>query len=427
MNAGGTDWRNPQRLKVIAVALVMGLFLFMELVLHFYLGIDIIYTHFFYIFLILTGMWYHRKAVFAGCALGALHIGIEYITTGAIAPGVVVRAAMFILVAYLSGYLFEKIAEEQNRFMAYVVDTVGQIQVCSYPARSSLKLRGESRNDIARMQRDGDIGGLIAYLYAKNPEIRYCAAAALGDTGDHRAVEPLAGMLGNEETSVRWKAAEALSRLGEPALDALIRSLKDESVDVRWMAAIALGDTGDLRAVRPLIERLSDEEDRYVWSRAALALGRIGAPALDALIHALQTGEEQVRQGAALALGKIPEPAAIEALVGALDDRCGDIRLQATGALGEIGEPAVRPLITAMCGADRDRREMIAEALVSIGRPAIEPLLDAISHDDWTVRAGAATALGKMGDESAVPAITGMLDDMHEEVRTAAHNALKAG
>lgn len=266
MNAGGRDWRNPQRLKVIAVALVMGLFLLLELVLHFYLGIDIIYTHFFYIFLILTGMWYHEKAVFAGCALGAVHIGIEYLSTGTIAPGVAVRAAMFILVAYLSGYLFEKIAEEQNRFIAYVVDTVGQAQGRKSPARSALKLRGGSRNDILRMQRDGDIGGLIANLHAKNPEIRYCAAAALGDTGDLRAVEPLAGMLGNEETSVRWKAAEALSSIGAPAVDGLIRSLKDESVDVRWMAAIALGDTGDLRAVRPLIERLRDEEDRYVWS-----------------------------------------------------------------------------------------------------------------------------------------------------------------
>ena len=53
--------------------------------------------------------------------------------------------------------------------------------------------------------------------------------------------------LGDESETVRWKAAEALSQIGEPAKEivpVLIKALGDESEGVRSDAALALKKIG---------------------------------------------------------------------------------------------------------------------------------------------------------------------------------------
>ncbi|MDP8254053.1 MAG: HEAT repeat domain-containing protein, partial [Candidatus Kaelpia aquatica] len=64
----------------------------------------------------------------------------------------------------------------------------------------------------------------------------------------------------NLDSRVERGLIEALSYIGEPAVDPLIEALSDEDHQVREGAAKALGDIGDLRAVDPLIEALSDED-----------------------------------------------------------------------------------------------------------------------------------------------------------------------
>jgi len=56
-------------------------------------------------------------------------------------------------------------------------------------------------------------------------------------------------------------AVEALRRIGEPAVGPLIESLKDRDEDIRGGAANALGEIGDRRAVEPLIQALKDENE----------------------------------------------------------------------------------------------------------------------------------------------------------------------
>src|SRR5665647_721650 len=175
-----------------------------------------------------------------------------------------------------------------------------------------------SRSSIAGMKSSQDVRGLIRLLNHGDPDVRYEAAGALGDLRDASAVEPLITALKNDELSgVRWKAAEALSKIGAPAVDALIEALRHHDDDVRWKAAIALGEIGDPRAVEPLVTLLFDD-DRFVKSHAALALGAIGEPSVKPLIHALRDGDGNLRWGAAIALGKIRDPRAIEPLIRAL-------------------------------------------------------------------------------------------------------------
>jgi HEAT repeat protein len=83
---------------------------------------------------------------------------------------------------------------------------------------------------------------------------------------------------------VRYAAAEALVKIGAPAMEPLIAALKDKDSkdsDVRQAAAEALGEIKDPRAVEPLIAALKDEVSN-VREAAAQALDHLGwEPAQD--------------------------------------------------------------------------------------------------------------------------------------------------
>ena len=259
-----------------------------------------------------------------------------------------------------------------------------------------------SRSSITGMKAAQDVRGLIRLLNHRDPDVQYEAAGALGDIGDSSAVEPLIAALKNDEISgVRWKAAEALSKLGTPAVDALIGALRHDDADVRWKAAIALGEIGDPKAVAPLITLLCDE-DRFVKSRAAYALSMLGEPAVDPLICALSEGDGNLRWGAAIALGKIQNPRAIEPLIRALADKYENVRAEAAAALAAMGKPALEPLLQFLKFSDRAARLEVVTALGELqDTGAIQPLLQLLENADEDERKAIANAF----DAILVPAV----------------------
>lgn len=95
------------------------------------------------------------------------------------------------------------------------------------------------------------------------------------------------------EWGVRETAADALARIGDPAVPALIETLRDPDPSIRAQAA-----------------------------KAFARMGPKAAPAVPELILALNDDEREVRQGAARALGQIGPGAeeAVPALIKALKD-----------------------------------------------------------------------------------------------------------
>jgi HEAT repeat protein len=260
--------------------------------------------------------------------------------------------------------------------------------------------------DVKKLRESRNVQGLIYALQHKDPTVQYDAAEALGETGDERAVEPLLAALKNDETGgVRWKAAEALSKLGTPAVAGLISALQHDDDDVRWKAAIALGEIGDPQAIAPLINVLCDN-DRFVRSRAAYALSMIGEPAVDPLIHALREGDGNLRWGAAIALGKIQNPRAIAPLIHALADKYENVRAESAAALAAIGKPALGPLLQVLKFSDGAVRIEIVTALGELhDTGAIQPLIQLLDTADEDERKAIADAL----DEILVPAVKPMI------------------
>ena len=216
----------------------------------------------------------------------------------------------------------------------------------------------------------------------------------------------------------------------------LIEQLSNDDASVRGSAAMAMGRIGaDAKdAVPALISALQDEDDE-VRSSAAAALGDIGAAdrdAVPALINALQDDHFVVRRSAAAALGDIGADArdAVPALIDVLqDDNWEDARLSAAGALGRVGadaEDAVPALINFLQDDDFSRRYAAAEALGRIGAPAVPALFNALQDDGPDVRRSAASALGRIGADAkdAVPALIAALQHDHTDVRLSAAGVL---
>jgi len=89
----------------------------------------------------------------------------------------------------------------------------------------------------------------------------------------------------------------------ELAVEPLIHALEDESWRARWRATNALGKIGDIKAVEPLIQAFSD--CLTVAIRVALALAKIGKLAVESLIRAWEDDDWPIRGGAVIVLGRI--------------------------------------------------------------------------------------------------------------------------
>jgi len=179
-------------------------------------------------------------------------------------------------------------------------------------------------------------------------------------------------------------------------------------------------------------------------SKAAKALGSLGPVAIDALIHALKKKDKDNQLVIIKALTEIRDPKAVPALIETLKHKDSEVRWEATIALGEIGDrQAIEPLITCLRDHDKYVRYGAALSLGTIGwKPpndeekgffyvglqdwkAVElignsaiPALTNILHDrNNIVRTKAVEILGELKDTKAIPALIHSLADEDSEVR----------
>jgi len=232
-------------------------------------------------------------------------------------------------------------------------------------------------------------------------------------------IDPLIRDFKGETWGAREEAIEALARIGKPAVEPLIAALNDDVPAIRTGAAESLGKIKDDRATEPLIQALKDE----TWG---------------------------VREKAAESLGKIKDSRAVEPLIQALKDETWGVREKAIEALSRIGKPAVAPLVEALEDEDAGVRTETARALqelrwrpkthsnkasyliarkdwdelVRLGRPAVGSLIKVLKDKETRVREKAARVLGEIEDVAAVESLTESLEDTESIVREAAQEAL---
>ena len=148
------------------------------------------------------------------------------------------------------------------------------------------------------------------------------------------------------------------------------------------------------------MERLLRDPDRGVRRRAALAAGRLADPALvPALVDLLNDPEAEVRRVAAFALGLAGDRTATDRLLAALADHDGGVRGRAAEALGRIGEARAAPAIA----------RLLVDALPkTISRMTVRGDDPGGADDTWAEQRLALFALARLKD---VPAARSALLD----------------
>ncbi|MGQ9599988.1 MAG: HEAT repeat domain-containing protein [Anaerolineae bacterium] len=166
---------------------------------------------------------------------------------------------------------------------------------------------------------DNNLEHLIQVLKTGEEEDREEAALALGRLGA-AAIAPLAALLAEDQTSLRWWAARTLAEVGgDEGVRLLLHTLEDGDPDVRACAALALGQIGDGQAAPALARRLGDES-AFVAGIAADALSMIGEAAVEAVTEKLDHPSSLVRLLAVRALNRIRSSRSIPSLCRALED-----------------------------------------------------------------------------------------------------------
>ncbi len=327
-----------------------------------------------------------------------------------------------------------------------------------------------------QLARDNEIEELSDRAQSSDSDaVRRRAAEMLGDVGDvddTQVIDTLSSLaLDDDHPEVRAMAVDALSDLGQEALEQLIlkdvdvetgdadwtavrafgNALDSDRAEYRMAAASALGRIGDEDGLRPLIERLGDDDPR-VRERVCYALGQIGDPnGVDPLIERLEDDHERVRSAAADALGTIATGSALAALLAMLDDDNAAIRRVAASALGNAGsaEPvpdlvgaledshgavrqaAVFSVIQLLSTAPTDQSHQVREAIVEElegvdDETIVDPLLEVMAEaSEASQRRNAVWFLGRVTDQADPPqeVVDALVETFSDEDRMTAQFA----
>jgi HEAT repeat protein len=288
---------------------------------------------------------------------------------------------------------------------------------------------------------------VIAALHDPDPSVRNAAVTYLkpAQTGDPQVAEALVALVQDPDASVSWSALQTLATSRDPrAIDAMLSFAqgKNPKVDRYWAMGL-LGKVQDPRALALLVDTLKSTDPRLamsaaeqlgrpkdareipaleaaakanvpaVASDAIMALGRIGSPAVDALVGLLN--QPGLQNYVIDALANTHDPRAVPPLLGLLAspykgtpqpygvitqraDDPGPVRPMTysalLSALGALGDPrAVAPLIDYMQHGPIGR-DGVPRQLASLGTASIEPLIPLLHDPNENTRRLAAEALG---------------------------------
>ena len=247
-----------------------------------------------------------------------------------------------------------------------------------------------------------EIKQLIERLYSNDPLERATAVGKLGESGTKAVpaipfvipilgeTEPVSRQIAParfESTSIDKEAIKLLVKLGQPAVDPLIHALNDKHSGVRKNAAEALGEIGDTRAIDPLMTTLLEDDDGTVRKCAAEALGRIGdSRSLKALTIALRDRKSKVQESAG---------EAVQVIINNLKTK-----------------HELTTLHVSLKSRETVVRRMASKALSELKDPlSVDSLIEALNDNDSQVQRNVVGALKGIGKPAVVPLSAFLRDD----------------
>jgi HEAT repeat protein len=275
---------------------------------------------------------------------------------------------------------------------------------------------------------------LLAEVLRSDPVsfVRRAAAEGLANLAMGPAIPALRQAAYTDPVAdIRWAAGVALARWSLRESEVITRLLSEPSALAA--AAISLQDAAATHALplalRPVVAEaittaFPDRRTYNVLERAAMlkALAQMrDVDAIPLLFVTLHDAEEEpfVRGAAAFALGLMEVHEAVPDLVEALESDLAVLQLAAAGALGRLPDPlALEPLrVMLRQASSMEVRAAAATALSSFGAEALSALREALLTDSSpSVRQAALSGLMQLGGEEARRAVVTFLNSGYLQV-----------
>lgn len=150
------------------------------------------------------------------------------------------------------------------------------------------------------------------------------------------AIPALQDFSSSPDADTRWWALRALATSPHSQAEWLVPFLNDPATEVRQCAALGLAGKADERTVQPLVGALKDG-DSMVASLAANALVKIGGPAVPTLIDAVKEGMQSQRIHALRALAEIRDHRAIPVMMQVMQEDSALLQHWAQEGLERLG------------------------------------------------------------------------------------------
>lgn len=238
------------------------------------------------------------------------------------------------------------------------------------------------------------------------------------DYQDQQLIKQMVECLGDTRGLTRLAYAEALGRVGKPAVELLIDALLHHSnVVVRRAAGKTLALIEDPRAVAPLIQALLNDQDTVVQASSVGALARTGEASVTPLLEVLGSPKatESHKGHAAWALAFIGAKGK-EKLYAAYDSDSPEVRAAVVGAIAKIVEEdnsdlqALNLLVKSLRDTSANVRSEAAAVLGNLKyQPAIPVLTELLNHQSGETRKSAALSLMKISDRRSIEPIQAAL------------------
>lgn len=277
---------------------------------------------------------------------------------------------------------------------------------------------------IWRQGRPLPVEAIAPWLGHADPEVRWRAAYALARRGEPPAAAAIFRAAGDTEPLVRSFVARTLtgpmadsSGIGRQAAhDALIRmATGDPAQIVRINALRTLGTYPGERTVRVLTETAATDDEPYVVIAALEGLQRLGMdadPASSLLAEMVADARRPVfvRQTALATLSAIDPAEAVEAAAPLVRDPAWRLRASAARAVAHARPLPLGDLAAALRDPDgRIGSAALEEATTVAGDSAVgairELLLAGLQAPDIMVRANALGGLATLADPATLPAV----------------------
>jgi signal transduction histidine kinase len=142
---------------IFGVLVIIGLIL--EIVVHLILNVSVVYTHYFYLVIVLAGLWYQKTAIWYALFFGGLYVIVDFFHTGGFDVESFIRVLILCLVAIVVGVVADRIIVLQKRLITQNT----QLKV-SQKALESANKKLNLLSSITRHDINNQLTALLAFL-----------------------------------------------------------------------------------------------------------------------------------------------------------------------------------------------------------------------------------------------------------------------